>query len=170
MGASASCGRWYAEFERLERAADAIARTGARSVPGLRSRVGRSSSVRAAAAGAQSKRSARSAKASAAEGGTSPARKGTGQRRTAAPRGQTQAKVLVALAAAPGSGPAAVATASGVSTGVATATLSRLVKQGRVRRLGAGRYAIVDAAGVAGPVDETAAAKAPEAPPPSPTG
>jgi hypothetical protein len=74
--------------------------------------------------------------------------------------------VLEALDAAPGSGPAAVAKASGVSTGVAAATLSRLVKQGRVRRLGAGRYAIVDAARVAGPAEDAPAAQATPAPPP----
>ena len=92
-----------------------------------------------------------------------------------APRGQTQAKVLEALAAAPGSGPAAVAKASGVSAGVAAATLLRLAKQGRVRRLEAGGYAIVEAAAggrsegapasAVGPAQPTAAAQATQAPP-----
>jgi DNA-binding IclR family transcriptional regulator len=76
--------------------------------------------------------------------------------------------VLEALGAAPGSGPAAVAKASGVSTGVAAATLSRLVKQGRARRLEAGRYAIVEAASVTGPAEGTGETQATPPPPPKP--
>lgn len=76
--------------------------------------------------------------------------------------------MLEALEAAPGSGPAAVAKPSGVSTGVAAPTLSRLVKQGRVRRLEAGRYAIVGAGSIAGPAEEAAAAQATQAPLPEP--
>ena len=135
------------EFERLEHAAGALARAGARSVPGLRSRVAPAPAERDAAAAARGKRGARSAAAKPRARATSPARRGAASRRKPAPRGQTQAKVLAALAAAPGSGPAAVAKASGVSAGVAAATLSRLAKQGRVRRLEAGGYAIVEAPG-----------------------
>jgi hypothetical protein len=162
------------EFERLERAAEAIARAGARSVPALRSRVGASPADRAAAAPVRGKRKPRAVTTKPAPPRSSPARKSAGSRRKAAPRGQTQAKVLEALGAAPGSGPAAVAKASGVSTGVAAATLSRLVKQGRVRRLEAGRYAIVDATdgrSAAAPIAATgatkkaAAAQATQAPP-----
>ena len=153
------------EFERLERAAEAIARTGARSVPALRSRVGPAPADRPATAGARGKRGAHSAAAKPAPRATSP--RGAASRKVA-PRGQTQAKVLEALAAAPGSGPAAVGRASGVSTGVAAATLSRLVKQGLVRRLGTGRYAIVDADGAARPTEQAAAQAAPAPAPPKP--
>jgi hypothetical protein len=48
---------------------------------------------------------------------------------------QTQAKVLAALRAAPGSNTATVAEAAGVPAKTASATISRLVKQGRMRRL-----------------------------------
>jgi hypothetical protein len=167
------------EFERLERAAEAIARAGARSVPALRSRVSPSPADRAAAAPVRGKRKPRPAATKPAPHRSSPARGSAGSPRKTAPRGQTQAKVLEALAAAPGSGPAAVAKASGVSTGVAAATLSRLVKQGRVRRLEAGRYAIVDATdgqsdaastATTGPAEKTAAVQATQAPPPTKRG
>jgi hypothetical protein len=154
------------EFERLERAGAALARSGARSVPAPRSRAAPTAAERAAAAGARPKRGAGPAEARRAPRGPARPQRGAGSRRKAAPRGQTQAKVLKALDAAPGSGPAAVATESGVSTGVAAATLSRLVKQGRARRLGAGRYAIVDAASAAGPSEDAAAAQPTRAPPP----
>jgi Winged helix-turn-helix DNA-binding len=127
------------EFERLERAAAALARAGASSVPGLRSRVG------AAPAGPSAGRAARR------KGGARPstakpeARRAAPPRRRPAPRGQTRAKVLAALAAAPGSSAAAVAKASGISPSVAAATISRLVKQDRVRRLDQGGYAVVEA-------------------------
>jgi hypothetical protein len=163
------------EFERLERAAEAIVRAGARSLPGLRSRVGPAPPGRAAAAGASGERAARRAAANPAARRTSPRRGGPASGRKAAPRGQTRAKVLEALAAAPGSGPTAVAKASGVSTGVAAATLSRLVKQGRVRRLERAGYAIADPAAArsegapaaaAGRAEQTAAAQTTQAPPP----
>jgi hypothetical protein len=165
------------EFERLERAAEAIARAGG-SVPALRSRVGSSPAERDTAAGGD-KRPARPAAAKPAPRKTPPARKGPASRRKAAPRGQTQAKVLEALRSTPGSGPAALAKASGVSTGVAAATLSRLAKQGRVRRLERGGYEIVDAgtgrsdsapAATVEPAGHTAAAQATQAPPTSKPG
>jgi hypothetical protein len=148
------------EFERLERAAEAIARSGVRAVPGLRSRVGPPQAAPARAAGPADKRGPAPAAGKAAPRKTAPAREGGGPRGRAAPRGQTQAKVLAALEAAPGSGPAAVAKASGVSTSVAAATLSRLAKQGRVRRVGRGRYATLEEAGVTPPAEEPAPAQA----------
>jgi hypothetical protein len=160
------------EFERLERAARALARSGARSVPGLRSRVAPATAKRDATAPARGKRGARSAAAKPRARATSAARRGAASRRKPAPRGQTQAKVLAALAAAPGSGPAAVAKASGVSAGVAAATLSRFAKHGRVRRLEAGGYVIVEAsggrsdgapAGAQGAAEQTSAAHARQA-------
>jgi hypothetical protein len=161
------------ELERLERAAAALARAGARSVPGLRSRVG---APRVAP---------RADRAAAREGGAGAppakpkARRAAPPRRRPAPRGQTRAKVLEALTAAPGSSSAAVARASGISPSVAAATISRLVKQGRVRRLDRGGYAVVETApddrgktpatagsegGVAG---QSSAAEAPAKTPPS---
>jgi hypothetical protein len=156
------------EFERLERAAEAIARAGARSFPGPRSRVGPARVDGTAAAGARDKRGPAPAAAKPARRKTSPTRKGAGSPRKAAPRGQTEAKVLAALAAAPGSGPAGVAKASGVSTGVAGATLSRLAKQGRVRRLDGGGYANVVADTATGPAGRSVASEAtPASPPPA---
>jgi hypothetical protein len=140
------------EFERLERAAEAIARSGVRSVPGLRSRVGPPQAAPARAAGPTDRRGPAPAAGKARK--TAPARKGGAPRGRATPRGQTQAKVLAALEAAPGSGPAAVAKASGVSTGVAGATLSRLAKQGRVRRLDGGGYAVAEANAAGGPPEQ----------------
>jgi predicted transcriptional regulator of viral defense system len=52
--------------------------------------------------------------------------------------------VLEALAAAPGGTSAAVAQAADISPSVAAATISRLVKQGRVRRLDEGGYTVVE--------------------------
>jgi hypothetical protein len=162
------------EFERLERAADAIARAGVRRVPALRSRVGSSPAERVTAAPVRGKGKPRSAATKPAPRRPSPARGSARLPCETAPRGQTQAKVLEALAAAPGSGPSGVAKASGVSTGVAAATLSRLVKQGRVRRIEAGRYALVDATdgrsaaaptAATRPAEKTAAAQSTQVPP-----
>jgi predicted transcriptional regulator of viral defense system len=52
--------------------------------------------------------------------------------------------VLEALAAAPGSTSAGVSKAAGISPSVAAATISRLVKQGRVRRIDEGGYTVVE--------------------------
>jgi hypothetical protein len=90
--------------------------------------------------------------------------------RRSAPRGQTQAKILAALHAAPGSTTAAIAAAAGVPTNTAAATISRLVKQGRVHRLEAGGYAAAETP--AGPA-QIAAARSDTpgtAPPPTATG
>jgi Winged helix-turn-helix DNA-binding len=141
------------ELVRLERAAAALARTGARSVPGLRSRVGaRPSTPGAERAAARKGRAAPSTAKPEAGRAAQP-------RRRPAPRGQTREKVLGALAAAPGSTSAAVAKAAGISPSVAAATISRLVKQGRVRRLDEGGYVMVES-----PADDRGEA------PPSATG
>jgi hypothetical protein len=161
------------EFERLERAAVALARAGARSVPGLRSRVGAASA--APSAGRAAARKGGAGRSAAKPG----ARRAAPPRRRPASRGQTRAKVLDALAAAPGSGAAAVANASGISPSVAAATISRLVKQGRVRRLDQGGYVVVEApaddgrkaAPAAGPAEGAAEqpspAEGPREPPPA---
>lgn len=127
------------ELERLERAAASLARAGARSVPGLRSRVGAPPSAPRADRGTA--RTTREAGPSTAK---PKARRAAKPSRRPAPRGQTRAKVLEALTAAPGSSTAAVAEAAGISPSVAAATISRLVKQGRVRRVDKGGYAVVE--------------------------
>ena len=97
------------ELERLARAAAAFARTGARSVPGLRSRVGtRASAPRAGRTAARTGKPAPSRARPEAVRTAAP-------RRRPAPRGQTREKVLEALAAAPGGSSAAVARAAGIS-------------------------------------------------------
>jgi DNA-binding IscR family transcriptional regulator len=63
-----------------------------------------------------------------------------------AARGQTQAKVLAALRQTPGARTAIIASTTGLPTKAASATISRLVKQGRVRRLPQGGYALAEAA------------------------
>ena len=161
------------EFERLERAAAALARAGVRAMPGVgphaaakpeREPAGRSRRAKAAAGTppAQRRRTASdgtpapvAAKPQRRPAARSPragpaARKPAVQPRAgasggrAAPRGQTQAKILAALRAAPGSSSAAVAAATGIPTNTVAATISRLVKQGRVRRLEEGGYAPVE--------------------------
>ena len=151
------------EFERLQRATAALARTGARSVPRIRPR-----------AGVPEQRSAETERArvpkprpaaSRAKAAQKPARsRAAAPRRKPTPRGQTQAKVLAALAAAPGSNGPAVAKASGISSNVAAATISRLVKQGRVRRLDGGGYALVEAADDHGSPTPVGSAEAPPEP------
>jgi hypothetical protein len=127
------------EFERLQRAAAALARTEVRSVPG---RGGRPAAPPAAPEARG--RAASPAAARPAARTPSSARRGETAGRKPAPRGQTQAKVLAALRAAPGSTTAMVAEAAGIPTNAASATISRLVKQGRVRRLDEGGYALVE--------------------------
>jgi len=122
-----------------------LARVGARLLPGLGSRVGASGAPETTD-GEAGKPIAGASVAKPASRRPSQARRGATPRRKQAPRGQTQAKVLAALGAAPGSSAAAVATASGITTNVAAATISRLVKQGRVRRLEGAGYTLVEAA------------------------
>ena len=59
--------------------------------------------------------------------------------------GQTQLRVIEQLRSAPGSSSTAVAKALGISANAAAATISRLVKQGRVSRLDTGGYAAAPA-------------------------
>ena len=161
------------EFERLERAAAALARAGVRAVPGVGPRETADAETETETAKAPQKRApARTAKPSARR--PSSRARGGASRRKPAPRGQTQAKVIAALGAAPGSTAAAVAKDSGVSTNVAAATISRLVKQGRVRRLDQGGYAVVEAsaeqttisvAAPEPPTEETSAASGEAQPP-----
>jgi hypothetical protein len=111
------------EYDRLRRAADALDRVGA-------------------AEGADSV-PARSGPRPAARTRSAPARRSPGSRRgraRAAP-GQTQARVVEQLRNEPGSTSTAVAAALGISANAAAATISRLVKQGRVQRLQTGGYA-----------------------------
>jgi hypothetical protein len=151
------------ELERLERAAAALAHAGARALPGLGPRP-----PAPAPAKPEAKPAARSTRA-AAKPEAKPAGRATRAKPAArtppteprgatsghrpAPRGQTQARVLAALRAAPGSSSAAVATAAGIPTNTAAATLSRLVKQGRVRRLKEGGYAPVETPAGAAQID-----------------
>jgi hypothetical protein len=149
------------EFERLERATAALARAGARSASGLRSRVGATAKAPTTGRAAGRRPAGLSTTRAAAPGAAKPRRRATARRKPA-PRGQTRAKVLDALVHAPGSSPAAVATASGISPNVAAATISRLVKQGRVRRLEDGGYAVVEAS--AGPPEAAPAAASAQGP------
>ena len=75
--------------------------------------------------------------------------------------GATQLRVIEQLRIGPGSSSTAVAQALGISANAAAATISRLVKQGRVSRLDTGGYAAAEPA--------PAAPAAPAAPPPEPT-
>lgn len=164
------------ELDRLERVAAALARAGVRAVPGVGPRETADAETQAKTAKAPRKRApARSAKPSAR--GPSSRSRGRASRRKPAPRGQTQAKVLAALSAAPGSTAAAAARDSGMSTNVVGATISRLVKQGRVRRLDQGGYAVVEAsaeqtamsaASPEQPTAETSAASGEAQPPETP--
>ena len=135
------------EVERLRRAVAALARTGSRPLPGVGSRA--LAATRTARPPADS-----SAGAKPADREASRKRRAVTARRARAPRGQTQAKVLAALCAAPGSTTASVAKATGISASTVGATISRLVKQERVQRLPEGGYAT-------GATGETPSAQAP---------
>lgn len=111
------------EFARLQRAADAL--EGAMAPP-------------AAAPAASPARPATARRATSARRGGS-VTKVSGR---AAP-GQTQHRVIEQLRSAPGSSSTAVAEALGISANAAAATISRLVKQNRVRRLATGGYEAV---------------------------
>lgn len=108
------------EFARLQRAADALDGAMSPAAPSV---------PRAAHAGRA----------------TPPRRRGEApkNRRRAAP-GQTQLRVIEQLRNTPGSSSTAVAQALGISANAAAATISRLVKQGRVRRLDTGGYAAAE--------------------------
>jgi Winged helix-turn-helix DNA-binding len=122
------------EVERLRRAVAALARTGSRPLPGVGSRA--PAATRTARPRADS-----SAGAKPADREASRKRRAVTARRARAPRGQTQAKVLAALCAAPGSTTASVAEATGISASTVGATIARLVRQERVQRLQEGGYA-----------------------------
>lgn len=101
------------EFERLQRAVDALAGLDAPATGTRR---------------AQRPRATRTRRTRARSG-------------VRAAPGQTQLRVIEQLRQNPGSSSTAVAHALDISANAAAATISRLVKQGRVRRLETGGYA-----------------------------
>jgi hypothetical protein len=120
------------EAARLQRARDALDRAGSRNPAPARSR---------AAAPARAR----------------PRTRPSGRRRTArAAPGQTQLRVIEQLRGGPGSTSTTVALALGISANAAAATISRLVKQGRVQRLPTGGYAAAE-----GPAGGSSAPAAP---------
>jgi hypothetical protein len=91
-------------------------------------------------------------------------RRRRGARPRAAP-GQTQQRVIDQLRSGPGTSSTAVAQALGISANAAAATISRLVKQGRVTRLKTGGYAAADP-----PAPQEPGTRAADPPPDPPTG
>ena len=134
------------EFERLQRAAAALARSGSRALPGLGSHA--PPPPRASARAAR-----RVTRPAAAE--SSAERRPVTARRTRAPRGQTQAKILAALRATPGATTATVAKSTAIPAGTVAATVSRLVRRGRVRRLDEGGYAVIETPAGVAPMNAT---------------
>ncbi len=122
------------EFARLQRATDALDQLSGDSPP----RRASPPSVRPAPVPAPARTPAKPA-----------ARRRSGAAR-AAP-GQTQLRVIEHLRSGPGSTSTAVAAALGISANAAAATISRLVKQGRVQRLETGGYSSVEASPAAAP-------------------
>ncbi len=116
------------ELERLQRAADALDRIAAEGVAAL-------SPPHAAPILAPVKRVAATRSSRRRASRSHPKR--------AAP-GQTQMRVIAQLRSGPGSTSPAVAAALGISANAAAATISRLVKQGRVQRLDAGGYSAAE--------------------------
>jgi hypothetical protein len=142
------------EFERLERAAAALARAGVRAMPG----VGPRPPARVAAEPERAP-AGRSMRAKPAAGTPLAQRRRTASDGTPASSGAKPRSRPAARS--PRAGPAAVAAASEIPTNTVAATISRLVKQGRVRRLEAGGYAPVETP--AGAAQSAAAAAAPDA-------
>lgn len=134
------------EFGRLQRAADALDAMAPAAAPSA-SPASTTATRRAPAPAAS--RGAAGAKRT----GRSRARRATIRR--AAP-GQTQLRVIDQLQSNPGSTSTAVAAAVGISANAAAATISRLVKQGRVSRLETGGYAAGDAPAADPPPDTPA--------------
>jgi len=132
------------EFARLQRAADAL--EGAMAPP-------------AAAPAAWPARPATARRATSARRGGS-----VGKVRGRAAPGQTQLRVIEQLRSVPGSSSTAVAQALGISANAAAATISRLVKQNRVRRLPTGGYEAVSTP----PAEPTSAEGPAQAPEPGP--
>ncbi|MEA2143285.1 MAG: hypothetical protein QOI64_1715 [Solirubrobacteraceae bacterium] len=133
------------EFGRLQLAVDALdeaANDGASASPATvpATPAPAPAGVRAKPAGPRRRRATRSGTARAAPG-------------------QTQQRVIEQLHSGPGSTSTVVAAALGISANAAAATISRLVKQGRVRRLDTGGYAAS-----AAPADAVPSAPAPAAP------
>jgi len=118
------------EHERLQRAADALDRISANGVAVLAPPL--AAPVRVPAKAAPVKRSSR--------------RRSSRSRLERAAPGQTQTRVIEQLRTGPGSTSTAVAAALGISANAAAATISRLVKQGRVQRLDAGGYSAAEPA------------------------
>ena len=87
----------------------------------------------------------------------------TGRTAVRAAPGQTQLRVIEQLRSGPGSTSTTVANALGISANAAAATISRLVKQGRVQRLETGGYAPAEAPSDGPPPQQ------PPAPPADPT-
>jgi len=71
--------------------------------------------------------------------------------------GETQLRVIEQLRGRPGSTSTTVAEALGISANAAAATISRLVKQGRVQRLVTGGYAAADATAGGSPAPQSIA-------------
>jgi len=117
------------EFARLQRALRALDEVAA---PAVSERAASASKApRApAAAGLKPSRRRRSTRSAGAR---------------AAP-GQTQLRVIEQLRNVPGSTSTSVSRALGISANAAAATISRLVKQGRVRRLPTGGYGAAESA------------------------
>jgi hypothetical protein len=135
------------EYERLRRGAEALA-----GVAPLR--------ARGAGAGAGAKPAALAAKPAALA--AKPARRAKPRPATKAARarpGQTQLRVIEVLRAAPGSTSTAVAKAVGISANAAAATISRLVKQGRVQRRAEGGYITAELASTGAASPPSAAAE-----------
>ena len=109
------------EFARLQRAADAL--DTAVATPAARP----AASTRRSAPRRRAGSPRRDRSAGRASGRAAP--------------GETQMRVIEQLRSAPGSSSTAVAAALGISANAAAATISRLVKQGRVSRLQSGGYA-----------------------------
>jgi hypothetical protein len=129
------------EYARLVRASDALDGVGV-GVGGA----DRAAAAVAAPAPARRRSAARARparRAAAAPPGGSP-------RAPRAAPGQTQTRVVEQLRSGPATS-SAVAAALGISVNAAAATISRLVKQGRVQRLAAGGYAAPAADGAAAP-------------------
>ncbi len=135
------------EFDRLQRAAEALDRLPVNRTSAPASSAATTRPATGAQPAPRRRRAARAATARAAPG-------------------QTQLRVIDQLRSGPGSTSTAVAAALGISANAAAATISRLVKQGRVQRLEAGGYASVDAPPPSVlPVAAEAAAAAPPATP-----
>jgi hypothetical protein len=117
------------EFARLQRAVHALDQLGASAAP--QRAASPAPPVAPSPAAARSGRSGRRRSARTGGGRAAP--------------GQTQLRVIEQLRSVPGSTSTAVSQALGISANAAAATISRLVKQGRVLRLQTGGYGAAQA-------------------------